>query len=277
MSEDKLMSENKLKKYLGDKYTDNPIINFLLYWSIGNDTCPTPKRVFGKEYNDLSMEEREKLKATKNEWRKMNDLDCIWLDGDLNADTIFSLWTPLKMVLECLTDKKFYKVDKYSLNPNNHLEDIMKNIDTYLPRGDQLVEELYKLASLASTRANVMRLHNRGMQKRGIEEKIGGQYKIVESFYEQMPRTLYECFDGGEFRNKFKHREYFKNDNELIEWINSQKLKVFFVESIISKESIKPLIKRMKPYESEWLTNKEELMEMLENYNFILEERQKLV
>lgn len=261
MSEDKLMSENKLKKYLGDKYTDNPIINFLLYWSIGNDTCPTPKRVFGKEYNDLSMEEREKLKAIKNEWRKMNDLDCIWLDGDLNADTIFSLWTPLKMCLQCLASNRFKWVGNENIPIKNqkYINEIKSNINAYLPRDDDLVKELYRFAELASTRANVMRLIDSNMQERG-DAKL--------KYYDQMPKTLYECFDGGRFSKNFSGNE------RVQKWVREEALEMFFIGGEISKDKIKPLIKRMKPYEAEWLNKKTELLEMIKNYNEILEIRQ---
>lgn len=38
-------------------------------------------------------------KQKHDEFRMKNDLDCIQANGDLKADTIFSLWIPLRLVL----------------------------------------------------------------------------------------------------------------------------------------------------------------------------------
>lgn len=82
-----------MQSYLKDKYTENPIINFLNYW----------------------MGPREP--------RAKNDLDCLYFNGDLSADTIFSVWTPLKFVLDILNpDEKFYKEDKYGPDPHRFLK-----------------------------------------------------------------------------------------------------------------------------------------------------------
>ncbi len=37
--------------------------------------------------------------SAHDEFRRMNDLDCILTNGDLCADTIFSLWLPLRFAL----------------------------------------------------------------------------------------------------------------------------------------------------------------------------------
>ncbi len=58
------MSENMMKKYLENKYSENHIINYINYW----------------------MDSYEKPRAE-------NDIDCLYFAGDLRADTIFSVWT----------------------------------------------------------------------------------------------------------------------------------------------------------------------------------------
>ncbi|WP_102264464.1 DUF1413 domain-containing protein [Mesobacillus jeotgali] len=256
--------ENKMMDYLGEKYSDNPIVNYLQYFKQGIHE------------SEISLNER---------WRKENDLDVIWLDGDLNADTIFSVWMPLKMSLQSsktypykMKGNKYYpyKDDAYQGKQGiiHFLSDIISNIDKYLPRNEW--EELYQFAELASTISNVIRLPDkgRGMQKRGIIEIVDGKQIIVDSFYDQIPRTLYECFEGGEFRNKYKNREYFKNDKELKDWILDQDLDILFSNGVISRETIKPLIPRLTASESEWLSDKKDILEMLKQFNKILIFRQ---
>lgn len=48
-----MMEENKFKKIIGAEYTDDPIINYLKYWSIGNTTYPTSEKIFREKYEDL--------------------------------------------------------------------------------------------------------------------------------------------------------------------------------------------------------------------------------
>lgn len=247
------MKEDKLKIILGKEYTNNPIVNFLLYLQKGKDTKPTPKKLFNKEYEELTDKERIKYYEATDEWRKKYDLDVIHLKGDLNADTIFSIWMPLKM---CLQISNTYP---YSDHGNNekpyksypYIPNIIKNIDTYLPYNKW--KDLYEFVSIALTEANVMKLHNRKMQIRG------------EKFCDQMPKTLYECFEGGIFN------EYFK-DGKVDEWIRNANLSMFF-EGKISRENIKPLIPRMKASEFEWLKNRQEIEQMLKNYCEILKMR----
>jgi hypothetical protein len=247
------MNEDKLKIILGKEYTENPIVNFLLYSQKGKDTKPTSKKLFNKKYEELTYTERTKYYDATDEWRKKYDLDVRHLKGDLFADTIFSIWMPLKM---CLQISATYPYSEHGKNekPDKsypYIPNIIKNIDTYLPYNEW--EELYKFVSIALTEANVMKLPDRKMQIRG------------EKFYDQMPRTLYECFKGGIFN------EYFK-DIQVEEWVINQNLNMFF-ENNISRENIKPLISRMKASEFEWLKNREEIKEMLTNYFMILEMR----
>lgn len=189
-------------------------------------------------------------------YRALNDSDCKLVNGNLMADTIFSLWFPLKMVIECLNpSEKFYKIDKYRKDKNYHLKRIVKNIDEFLPTTDELVEKLCVFTGLASTRANVMILPDRKMQSRG------------KDFLDQMPKTLYECFEDGNFS------KYFNNDDSfVVNWIKEEKLEIFF-DGEIKKENIKPLIKKVCANEVCWLKEKEEIIEMLDNFIKILKVR----
>lgn len=234
-----MIEENKFKKIIGAEYTDNPIINYLKYWSIGNTTYPTSEKIFREKYEDLLEQNKKWLKIKQDEWRKENDLDVVWLKGNLNADTIFSVWMPLKMCLQCSAAYPYsqkglkyfpFKQDGYK-GYMNFLTDIEINIDKYLPKDEW--PELYEFAELASTRANVMKLPNRGMQTRGIKEFSFEKWKVTEPFFDQMPRTLYECFEGGELQKR--ERAYFKNDNEVIRWVEDEKLTSFLMKKFLER------------------------------------------
>lgn len=220
------MIKNEMQIYLKDKYTDNPIINFLNYW----------------------------MEPSKP--RAINDLDCLYFSGDLSADTIFSVWSPLKMVLDNLNpNEKFYNPNKYGPDPYKYLKKIRDNIDFYLPRNERMVKELYLFANLAETRANYMLWPSQGPN---------GQRFF---YYDQMPLTLYNCFPNGDLSR------YFDNKITLSEWLIREKLEMFFSSSTYSKEKIIPLISRMKTNTFEWLKDSGEIIEMLQNMNLILGQR----
>lgn len=215
-------------------------------------------------------------------YRALNDSDCQLANGNLMADTIFPLWTPLKMSLQSsqsypykLQGNKFYpyKLDSFISNSGNiinFLTDIHENLEIYLPRNEW--ESLYEFAALSLTRANVMILPHRDMQTRGIVEYNNGNRETIEPFYEQMPRTLFECFDDGEFQNRTKGRNFFKSNADAINWIREEKLESFF-DGEVKKENIKPLIKKVGTNEVCWLKEKEEIDEMLYNFINILKSR----
>ena len=48
-------------------------------------------------------------KGSGDEYRKNNDRDCILTEGNLYADTIFSLWLPLRYTLNYFDCDKWIK------------------------------------------------------------------------------------------------------------------------------------------------------------------------
>lgn len=154
-------------------------------------------------------------------YRALNDSDCQLANGNLMADTIFSLWIPLKMSLQCSNAYPYklqgnevypFKQDSFiskSGNLINFLTDIEKNLEVYLPLNEW--EELYEFAALSLTRANVMILPDRKMQSRG------------KLFLDQMPKTLYECFKDGVFSGYFNNEDF-----RVVNWIKEEKLEFFF-------------------------------------------------
>lgn len=225
------MLENKMKTYLGENYSENKIKNFLKYWQMPSKP------------------------------RKTTDLDCIYLNGDLNADTLISFWTPLKWVLQILHPKqKFYKIVRDGKDPYRYLKELENNLSGFLPQNDELVKLIYKLASLAETRANIIRLPEREMNVL--------RYRY---FYDEVPPTLYHAFKGGHF-----HR-YFGSDEAVLEWICEQKLQPAFYNNEPSKENIRPLLTNLPLGEAKWPKTREEVTIILKEMICLLEARYRLL
>ena len=184
--------------------------------------------------------------SAHDEFRRNNDLDCVLTNGDLCADTIFSLWIPLRFALVRLNG--YGKLNRYG-NINDKASFLSAISDDIilrflLPEDDDTVILLERLFELGQERCNVMILRDRGMQSRGFAP-----------YYDYMPHFLNDCFVGA-FRR----------------WIDEQRLKMFFGGEV-ARENILDLsgsgdIKNGVP---------EDLGFMLKNYISILEERKKLL
>ena len=223
------MLENKMKAYLGENYSENSIRNFLKYWQMPSEP------------------------------REENDLDCIYLNGDLNADTLISFWTPLKWVLQILNpDEVFYKTDRDGDDPYYYLKMLENDLDTYLPQEDELTKLIYKLASLAETRANIFRLPDREMN--------GSRYRY---FYDEVPATLYNVFERGRF-----HR-FFGDDSDARKWISQEDLQVAFKDENIQKNNLRPLLPGLPLYAPIWPETREDVKTILVEMIYILEARYK--
>lgn len=202
-------------------------------------------------------------------YRALNDSDCQLANGNLMADTIFSLWIPLKMSLQCSNAYPYklqgnevypFKQDSFiskSGNLINFLTDIEKNLEVYLPLNEW--EELYEFAALSLTRANVMILPDRKMQSRG------------KLFLDQMPKTLYECFKDGVFSGYFNNEDF-----RVVNWIKEEKLEFFF-NGEIKKENIIPLIESVSANEICWPKDKKDIDEMLDKFINVLKLRAQIL
>ena len=194
--------------------------------------------------------------SAHDEFRRNNDLDCVLTNGDLCADTIFSLWIPLRFALVRLNG--YGKLNRYG-NINDKASFLSAISDDIilrflLPEDDDTVILLERLFELGQERCNVMILRDRGMQSRGFAP-----------YYDYMPHFLNDCFVGAFSR-------YFRGNDDLRRWIDEQRLKMFFGGEV-ARENILDLsgsgdIKNGVP---------EDLGFMLKNYIYILEERQKLL
>ncbi len=219
------------------QYTDlNPIINKIKDW-----------KLYAKNENIFD----------NDNFRKENDLDCKLTDGNLNADTIFSLWIPLRFVL--------VKINGY--NKLNEYADINKKIpfcekiieieilNELLPINNELVQKLIKLFMLGIERANVMILPSRSLQARG-----------GKPYFDYMPYFLRECFSDGAFSIHFKNGEL-----TLLEWIEKENLQMFFKDGILKKNNILDLSGSQCP--TKGLSIDLNLNIFLDNYIGILEIR----
>lgn len=221
---------NIMKKYLGEEYTNNHICNFLNHWIKGQDAAvPYDPGNIGPYY----------------EWRRANDLDCIAKDGDLRADTLISMWSPMKMVLQYLhPGMVIYKTANGS-DPNYYLSMLRDNFDKYFKFEDKkrqgLVTMLDSLCAFAEKESNFILLpgvsRDKGTQmnpdRYGL--KIHGKYVWL---YDQVPCTLYHVFE------KDTLGKYFNDEKEVIDWIKREHLEVgfnTFVGNNICQECIIPL------------------------------------
>lgn len=200
----------------------------------------------------------------KSEYRSKYDLDCQHLKGDLNADMIFSLWLPLRYVLFSLNGKKMYKLTADSFTKKNLTEiynNLICNIDEYLPYENELVIKLSKFYSLAMGRENVMRLPDRALNsKRGM-----GPY------YDYIPYFLEQSFEGGDFSSSFEN-----NNTIFVEWIKKEKLELLFKENMVDKKNILDLA-GSNDLHSVVNKNNINVNFLLDSYINVLEKRKKLL
>ncbi|WP_280771844.1 hypothetical protein [Salipaludibacillus daqingensis] len=161
-------------------------------------------------------------------YRRENDLDCQLTDGKLEADTIISLWLPLRLSLVRING--YAPLNKIGLrNKKNKIpflkELIKHDLEKFLPVNNPIVVKLSELFVRGMKRENVMILPYRAINR----ERSSAPY------YDYVPHFLHECFQGGKFA------EYFSNDNGLEKWIKDEDLEMFFENEKISKFTIKDL------------------------------------
>ncbi len=199
----------------------------------------------------------ESTKKLYDEYRSKNDRDCVLNDGNLLADTIFSLWLPLRFALVNLhTYYEIKEITGYSIVEKNinFLQTLDNSIECLLPKEDEVTEVLSELFVMGVKRVNTMILPDRGLQ-----------YKQ----YDYMPNFLKECFVGGKYSYAFNY-----NNEKFKDWVSQQKLWMFFDDGIISEQNIKDLA-HTGDINNNVPKDKVGLIKCLNSYIDILEERQK--
>lgn len=234
--------KNMMKEYLGSEYSEkNHLRNFCLYWM----------RAAG---------------GSGDEWRKENDLDCIYFDGDLRADTLMSAWTPIKWVADFLNKdkgKKFYKRIKGSDNPLADLELLAERGDEFLPADNELVRLLNEFLVLAELRCNFILLPDRRMNCDRYRTIIDGERKWL---LDSVPATLYYIFDSNSLGRYF-------SEITPEEWIKRENLDMGFIGGKIDQEHIVHISPEKLPSEPKWLTDEKDIMEALRYMICFLNER----
>ena len=134
-------------------------------------------------------------KGTGDEYRKTHDLDCILTNGNLNADTLISLWLPLRRILSFENTKKwndYVQVEKNILRPkkinlkkcDEFMCDLRDNVEEFIPDQDlrNRTEELFELGR---TRANVIILPYRKWNN----------MRAFHPYWDYMPHFLYDLLN----------------------------------------------------------------------------------
>ncbi|MCR4658662.1 MAG: hypothetical protein K5770_20895 [Lachnospiraceae bacterium] len=243
--------KNMMKEYLGREYSRNHLRNFCLYW--------------------INAYESRRCYATSDEWRKKNDLDCMYYDGDLRADTLMSAWTPIKWIADYLNRDSgitFCKNSRISKNPCHDLELLAENGDCYLPEENELVKLLDRFLELAELKCNYILLPS--------EEMNCARYRcaIVNELvwlYDEVPATLAHIFD------KNSLGRFFVDNDQAIKWIKREHLEMGFEDNKIDPYHVRPLINGLVPYTPKWLTEEDEIKEALEYMIDFLETRMKAI
>lgn len=177
------------------------------------------------EYEENKPKTKYDEDAEKHDkFRSAHDLDCVLRNGNLHADTIFSLWIPLRFALV-----KVSGYDKIKEVTGLNLEQSVPfwkalisngNLKKLLPIKNETTRLLSELFYYGQKIENTMILPERWLQSRG-----------GRPYYDYMPYFLYECFKGGNFHKAFG------SDEEVCKWIREENLECFF-DGTVCKENI---------------------------------------
>lgn len=260
---------NMMKEYLGNDYSDNHLKNFCLYWMKGRETKP-------------KLEDTEEWKIRFDEWRRKNDLDCLYFDGDMRADTLMSAWTPVKWVADRLNSEygmKFYKEAKG--DPDFYLKLLAYDREAYLPSKHDLVKLLDRFLELAELSCNYILLPDRDMNKARFSCSVNGE---TVSLFDEVPAMLYHIYQK-ESLGRFFLGDNGETDREKVEaWICREHLymgfrneDMHFARENSKSPEIIPLILGLDPAEGKWLTEENEIKEALLYMIRFLEQRQRVL
>lgn len=162
-------------------------------------------------------------RGSGDEYRKTHDLDCILTNGNLLADTLFSLWLPLRYTLNFFDVPRWREWKEFEASDlrsrglglkdyEPFLLELERDIESFLPE-HEITDKLIRLFELGQKRCNViLLLHRSWNSKRGCAP-----------YYDYMPHFLFDLLS--------------KEDTEVItEWIRREHLSIFFKDGIIQKE-----------------------------------------
>ncbi len=248
---------NMMKYYLRDEYSSNHLKNFCLYWMKGRETKP-------------EWEDTEESKRQFGRWRAWNDLDCLYFDGDLRADTLMSAWTPIKWVADYFNrdyGMRFFKEVKG--DPDHYLKLLADDRDAYLPAKHELTLLLDRFLELAEQPCNYILLPDREMNCARYNCNVNG--KNV-SLYDEVPAMLYHIFDKDWFGKYFGQAD--AEGIDAVKWVKRECLECGFENGIIDQEHVIPIIMGLPAGNAKMMKTESEIREALKYMIKFLETRQ---
>ena len=210
-----------------------------------------------KNYENLSWSDKDDLRLLYDNDAKYYYEECnLNREDALKGDTIISFWTIYCRLLKLEANWTVAKCAKSIGNIEALLERInatWKN--DYTDKIKKVNKKLEPFVKVYATKGNFMLLPERRMNTQ--------RYRIVE---DRIDMTLYECFSKGALS------KFFDTDDELISWIEKEKLECMFTDKLILKENIHWFTKETKP---KWISemNAEEIYEYVDNAVSLINER----
>lgn len=195
-----------------------------------------------------------------DEYRRWHDRDCVLTGGNLNADTLFSLWTPLKQTILRLNSTNEIELVGNINSKYSFLRELIKgdNLAKLLPADKIIVSKLADLFQLGMGRENVFLLPNRELNVA----------RAQRPYRDYVPYFLLETFKGGAFA------EYWTSPEEHLQWIKDEYFEVFF-EGEVLPANLKDLSCSGDIHISFAPKSIEAMERMIDNYIYILQERRK--
>lgn len=147
-------------------------------------------------------------------FRSLHDRDCMLTGGNLRADTLFSLWTPLRHTIMRLNNKETIRSVGDISKKYVFLREFIKghNIETLLPESESIVWKLSELFELGMGRENVFLLPARQLNCA----------RARKPYDDYVPVMLAEAFPGGAFS------EYWDSPEAYRRWIDEEHMEMFF-------------------------------------------------
>lgn len=193
-----------------------------------------------------------------DEYRRWHDRDCVLAGGDLRADTMFSLWLPLRHTIVRINDAEIIQAVGDIYSKYDFLRDLIKgdNLEKLLPEHMSITAKLSVLFELGMGRENVFILPDRQLNP------LRGR----KPYWDYIPAFLLASFPGGEFAH------YWNSPKAHLEWIEREHFQVFFDGDIIP-ENIKDLSGAGDVRNSLAPEGVQAMEHMLDRYISILQER----
>lgn len=239
----------------------NVFINYINYWN---------------NYNSNGNKEIDKF------WFANGHSICKKYAG---ADTIFSLWTPIKWVILSLNSKDYTKEQfvKEALKADN----IYSFLEKVLPRNNELVISLQEFAMIASYEENVMSVPI--IKKNIKDKKLNINCYRGSCYYDQMPVMLYCLLNGVNGGNNSFSQYFEDNTNNTLEktkenilnWMQDNKLEIFFNNNQIKVNDVKRFYNLridlgIACNKKEKVIDKDQLKIMLDKYIELIKERENI-